>query len=42
MFLENVTDDLSYAKYGADRQNDQQMSKILDQALEDVAVSRLL
>ena len=41
-FLQNITDDLSFAKFEADKTNDSYMSQILNLALEDVAVSKFL
>ena len=40
--LQDVTDDLSLAKFEADKVNDRYMSQILEVALEDVAVLKFL
>ena len=40
--LQNITDKLSLAKFEADKSHDMQMSRILEAALEDVAVSKFL
>ena len=40
--LQNVTDDISHAQYEIDRRGDRAVSKLLQQALDDVAVTKYL
>ena len=40
--LQNMTEDISHAKFAADRVNDSQMSKVLETALEEVALAKYL
>ena len=41
-FLQNITDDLALAKFEVDTNGDETLAKLVQQALEDVAVSKFL
>ena len=41
-FLQNITDDLSLAKFEVDKNQNNHASKLLQQALDDVAMSKYL